>query len=168
MLSSGIMCDVYHNDQRINVINNSFSVVTMRMIFSDHHLLPETFIHFKGKDSLIRELQVLKFENSCVLLAKLGRAAKAATPSDAERSLYGLVKKYFDVTINRVPISYFRYENSRRYFDISESQYAKTPIIIPARIFSDSQADENIISQDISRSFFDLSLVNSVIVKKFT
>ena len=145
-----------------------YDVITLRIIFANPDFLPETFIHFKGKNSLIRELQVLKIENKCVFLAKLGRVAKTANASDIEHNLYGLVKKYFEVKINKQPINYFKYENTRRYFDIPKLEYANAPIIIPARVFSNNKSEENVVSQDISKSFSDLTTVKSTISQKFT
>lgn len=168
IISSGIICDMFLNDQEIKASTKCYDVLTLRIIFSNRDFLPETFLHFKGKDTLIRELQILKLENRCVLLAKLGRAAKEIKASDIEKELHRLVKKYFDVKIDDEPTNYFRYKNTRRYFDIPKLEYAKAPILIPARIFSDDEAEENVVSQDISKSFFDLKLVKSTIQKKLT
>ncbi|MEC8029380.1 MAG: hypothetical protein VX167_01670 [Pseudomonadota bacterium] len=168
IISSGIICDMFLNGKKINASTKCYDVITLRIIFSKRDFLPETFLHFKGKGSLIRELQVLKIENKCVLLAKLGRVAKTAKAFDIEQNLHWLVKKYFEVKINNQQIKYFKYENSRRYFDIPKPEYAKAPMIIPARIFSDDKAEENLISQDISKSFLDLTTVKNTILQKLT
>ena len=144
-----------------------YDVLTLRVIFPKVNLLPETFIHFRGKNALIRELQVLKLQDRCILLAKLGRAAKETNKININNKLIDVIRHYFDVEINNIPIEYLRYNNLRRYFSIAEELYAKAPILIPARIFSSDEVEENVVSQDISKSFSDLKIVKETILKKF-
>ena len=53
-----------------------YDVLTLRVIFPKVNLLPETFIHFRGKKRLDKGIAGSKAQDRCILLAKLGRAQK--------------------------------------------------------------------------------------------
>ena len=167
VLTNGIDCSLKINGK--NIVSNStkFCVETLCVEVTSIQKLPETFVHIESSNSLIREFQITALNDRSIVLAKLSRFGRVAGPEVSISQLENLIYKIFGIIISKHSYKLTKYLNNRYIFDVPVNELSKIPAIFPAKRSNNSNTDELLISQDLSKLFFNLDRVQAQINEKF-